>query len=115
MVVGGNGGNVMVMVVMVMMTMMLMMMMMTQRRALQLKTTEYEILLSYPDWYSPNTIDLVRNGRLEQLSDGLADVPDDLPRELKEEILSDPRNRVWWLSFVKPGQVRPSHCHPSSS
>jgi hypothetical protein len=61
------------------------------------KTYEYEVLLSYPDYLNPNTIHVWENNQWNLISDGKG-------KALEDEI-NDEKRYVWWNAYSKNGTV----------
>jgi N-acetylated-alpha-linked acidic dipeptidase len=66
---------------------------------LEVMTTDYDVLLSYPDYNNPNTVSMQQpDGTWSSISTGLADIPTG-PQELVDQLNADKRSQNWWNGY----------------
>uniref|UniRef100_A0A914UWP4 PA domain-containing protein n=1 Tax=Plectus sambesii TaxID=2011161 RepID=A0A914UWP4_9BILA len=73
---------------------------------LRVKTIDYDVMLSYPNYSNPNTVSMqLANGTWEQISNGLGEIPTSGPKEMLDQISSDQRALNWWNAYSADGSA----------
>uniref|UniRef100_A0A914V839 Uncharacterized protein n=1 Tax=Plectus sambesii TaxID=2011161 RepID=A0A914V839_9BILA len=70
---------------------------------LEVMTTDYDVMLSYPNYSQPNTVSMqMSNGSWNLISNGLGDIPLGHPN-LTAQLKADTRARNWWNGYGANG------------